>query len=62
MFVVAVGCLKPLLWAVVVGCGGGVGFFLLVVTGFFFFLLDLWAFSQKKKNKKNKIGLNLIWA
>ena len=23
------------LWAVVVGCGGGVGFFLLVVLGFF---------------------------
>ena len=35
MFVVVVGCPKPLLWAVVVGCGGGVGFFLLVVPGFF---------------------------
>ena len=27
MFVVVVGCPKPLLWAVVVGCGGGVDFF-----------------------------------
>ena len=31
MFVVVVGCPKPLLWAVVIGCGGGVSFF------FFFF-------------------------
>ena len=31
MSVVVVGCPKPLLWAVVVGCGGGVGFF---VAGF----------------------------
>ena len=35
VFMVVVGCPKPLLWAVVVGCGGGVGFFLLVVPGFF---------------------------
>ena len=27
MFVVVVGCPKPLLWVVVVGCGGGVSFF-----------------------------------
>ena len=27
VFVVVVGYPKPLLWAVVVGCGGGVGFF-----------------------------------
>ena len=37
MSVVVVGCPKPLLWAVVVGCGSSVGFFfLLVVTRFFY--------------------------
>ena len=35
VFVVVVGCPKPLLWAVVVGCGGGMGFF------FFFCWLSL---------------------
>ena len=40
VFVVAVGCPKPLLWAVVVGCGGRVGFFcwlslVFFVAGFF---------------------------
>ena len=35
MFVVVVGCPKPLLWAVVVGCGGGVDFFCGLSLGFF---------------------------
>ena len=35
VFVVVVGCPKPLLWAVVVGCGGGVGFFCWLSLGFF---------------------------
>ena len=35
VFVVVVGCLEPLLWAVVVGCGGGVGFFCWLSLGFF---------------------------
>ena len=34
MFVVVVGCPKPLLWAVVVGYGGGVGFFCWLSLGF----------------------------
>ena len=32
VFMVVVGCPKPLLWAIVVGCDGGVSFF----------WLDLW--------------------
>ena len=32
---VVVGCPKPLLWAVVVGCGGGVGFFCWLPLDFF---------------------------
>ena len=35
VFVVVVGCPKPLLWAVVVGYGGGVGFFCLLSLDFF---------------------------
>ena len=35
MFVVVVGCPKPLLWAVVVGYGGGVGFFCWLSLDFF---------------------------
>ena len=35
MFVVVVGCPKPLLWAVVVGYGGGVDFFCWLSLGFF---------------------------
>ena len=34
VFVVVVGCPKPLLWAIVVGCGGGVGFFCWLSLGF----------------------------
>ena len=35
MFVVVVGCPKPLLWVVVVGCGGGGGVFCWLSLGFF---------------------------
>ena len=62
VFVVAVGCPKPLLWAVVVGCGGRVGFFCWLSLGFFFFCWICGLFLKKKKKKKNQIGLNLIWA
>ena len=35
VFVMVVGCPKPLLWAVVISCGGGVGFFCWLSLGFF---------------------------
>ena len=36
VFMVVVGCPKPLLWAIVVGCGGGVGFFYWLSLVFFY--------------------------
>ena len=38
VFVVVVGYPKPLLWAVVVGCGGGVVFFFFVGCPWVFFV------------------------
>ena len=35
MFMVVVDCPKPLLWAIVVGCGDGMGFLCWLSLGFF---------------------------
>ena len=48
MFVVVVGCPKPLLWAVVVGYDGGVVFFCWLSLGFFccwiYGFVEFWLF------------------